>query len=170
MRDRTEEIRAQQRRSNFLLGAYALCLIGLVSFAPKDYSAVVPAAHAVAAISRHPAAVAFAMDMMWALFPVFLVALAGRPNPIEFRSSSQALGCMLLLGLVISPLALYFGTINTSFDLGDSSKLGRAFVRSTQSQGWFLAFWGAYYMSTLASAWLGLVEAPRWLSHSKPPI
>lgn len=170
MQDRTDEIRDQQRRSNWLLGAYALCLIGLVSFAPKNYEAVVPAAHAFSAISRHPAAVGFAMDMMWALFPIFLVALAWRPKPIQFNGSSQALGRMLLLGLVITPLALYFGTMNTSFDLGDSSKLGRAVIRSAQSKAWFAVHWGMYYVITLAMAWLGYVEAPRWLIFSDRKI
>lgn len=166
MRDRIDEVRAQQRRSNLLLGAYALCLIGFVYFAPREYSAVVPAARAFSLMSDHSAAAGFAIDMMWALFPVFLVALAWRATPTRFNSRGQALGCFLLVGLAIAPLLLYFGTINTSFDLGDSSKLGRAFVRSAQSNVWFLIYWGFYFLGTLGAVWAGCVEAPRWLVHS----
>jgi FlaA1/EpsC-like NDP-sugar epimerase len=137
-----------------ILGAYILCLIAFVEFSPLQYSAKLPASIAFSAYSQQDFPAGFAIDLMWVIFPLFLIAFTfAAPSNQKFHSKAYARFLSLFLVFVLTPFFVYFGTLNTSFEFSQTTSLGRVTAHAAVSKIWFIWFWGFYFCFLVIFAW-----------------
>ena len=150
----------------WVFGIYASLCAALVAFAPADYQSHLPASSAFAAISSFPATTAFAIEGMWALLPIALIALS-LVTPIRIRTGFDITDVFptalifIVFGLAVTLFLAYFGLFVQNVNIEHPyMRLDRLILNASHSKPSLAIFLTWYFWGMLSTTWISYVAIP----------